>query len=284
METSFDRVILGFGTKTGIEVPAARRHELGADNRPPVVVTVAGYSFRSTVGVMSGRTLISLAKAHREASGHSADDAESVTLVLDAGSHDVEVPPQLQTALDDAELAGRFFGLAHSTRKEFARQVAKANTDNTRDRRVAKILDLCLSAATLRRPDAETPPHVVPLGLGCAKGRSDAKWSRIVSNVDAGGTVRIRTCSWSPLKPCDVCGDSTPPRVQALPRSGRTRVALQARPVRSSVARGVGRSTGRVEASAHRSQPLAGDTGTSSRSGDLRHAAGPTAAATAMNR
>ena len=141
METSFDTVILGFGNNTGIEVPAASLHELGAGRRPPVVVTVAGYSYKSTVGVMSGRTLISLAKAHREASGLKAGDAVSVTLVLDSGERDVVVPPQLQTALDQAKLAGRFSGLAYSKRKEFARQVAEAKTDSTRERRVAKILD-----------------------------------------------------------------------------------------------------------------------------------------------
>ncbi len=40
------------------------------------------------------------------------------------------------------ELAGRCAGLAYSTRKEYARQVAEAKTDSTRERRIAKILDV----------------------------------------------------------------------------------------------------------------------------------------------
>src|SRR4051794_34035779 len=105
MQTSFDTVILGFGNNTGIEVPAVNLTELGAGKRPPVVVNVEGYSYQSTVGVMSGRTLISLPKAHREAAGLKAGDAVTVTLVLDGGHRDVEVPPQLHAALDRAGLA-----------------------------------------------------------------------------------------------------------------------------------------------------------------------------------
>jgi Bacteriocin-protection, YdeI or OmpD-Associated/Domain of unknown function (DUF1905) len=140
MRTSFQTTILGFGNNTGIEVPQANLDELGAGKRPPVVVTVADYTYRSTVGVMSGRTLLSLAKAHREAAGLRAGDTVNVTLVLDDGHRDVEVPPQLQAALDDAGLTERFAGLSYSKRKEHARQVADAKTETTRERRVEKVL------------------------------------------------------------------------------------------------------------------------------------------------
>jgi hypothetical protein len=105
-----------------------------------VVVTVAGYSYKSTVGVMGGRTLISLPKAHRDASGLTAGAAVAVTLVLDDEPRLVEVPPQLQVALEAAGLTARFAGLAYSKRKEFARQVAEAKSDDTRERRIGKVL------------------------------------------------------------------------------------------------------------------------------------------------
>jgi hypothetical protein len=140
MHTTFDTVILAFGNNTGIEVPAKNLAELGGSKRAPVVVTVAGYSYKSTVGVMGGRTLISLPKAHRDAAGLKAGAAVTVTLELDEGHRTVEVPPQLQVALETSGLSGRFAELAYSKRKEFARQVAEAKTDGTRDRRIGKVL------------------------------------------------------------------------------------------------------------------------------------------------
>jgi hypothetical protein len=141
MQTTFDTVILGFGNNTGIEVPAASLAALGSGKRPPVVVTVSGYSYRSTVGVMSGRTLISLPKVHREAAGLTAGDAVSVTLHLDNGHRTVEVPPELAEALARTGLTARFADLAYSRRKEFARQVAEAKADATRERRIDKVLE-----------------------------------------------------------------------------------------------------------------------------------------------
>lgn len=138
--TTFETVILGFGNNAGIEVPAANLAELGSRKRPPVLVTVGGYEYRSTVGVMSGRALISLPKAHRDASGLRAGDTVTVRLALEEGPRPVDVPTELQTALDRAGLRERFAELAYSRRKEFARQVRDAKADDTRQRRIEKVL------------------------------------------------------------------------------------------------------------------------------------------------
>lgn len=140
METTFETVILSFGNNTGIEVPPANLAALGTGKRPPVIVTVNGYSYSSTAGVMGGRTLISLPKAHREAAGLKGGDAVTVTLILDDGLRQVDVPPQLQAALEASGLADRFAELTYSKRKEYARQVNDAKTDATRDRRIEKVL------------------------------------------------------------------------------------------------------------------------------------------------
>ena len=140
METTFDTVIRGFGNNAGIEVPADRLAELGSGKRPPVVVTIGEYSYRSTVAVMGGQSLISLSKAHRDASGLKAGDAVTVTLTLEEGPRPVAVPPELQEALDGAGLAQGFEGLAYSRRKELARLVTEAKTEATRTRRIEKIL------------------------------------------------------------------------------------------------------------------------------------------------
>ena len=140
MQTTFDTEILGFGNNTGIEVPDESLAALGAGKRPPVVVSLGDYSYRSTAGVMGGRTLISLPKVHRDAAGLKAGDRVTVTLVLEEGPRPVDVPAQLQAALDRAGLAQRFGELAYSKRKEFARQVIDAKIDETCNRRIDKVI------------------------------------------------------------------------------------------------------------------------------------------------
>ena len=62
------------GNNTGIEVPPEVIEALGAGKQPPVVVTVNGYEYRSTVAVMGGRYLISFSSDKRAATGIGGGD------------------------------------------------------------------------------------------------------------------------------------------------------------------------------------------------------------------
>ena len=141
MKATFKTVIRAFGNNAGIEVPDDVIAKLGSTKKPPVVVTIGKYTFKSTVGVMGGLSLISFSKAHRDASGLAAGDAVTVTLELDDGPREVDVPADLLKAVKKAGLTKTFDALAYSKRKEFARQVADAKTDATRERRIAKVID-----------------------------------------------------------------------------------------------------------------------------------------------
>ncbi len=50
----FTTTIVGDGNKAGIEVPDEIVDGLGAGKRPPVVVTINGQSYRSSIAVMGG--------------------------------------------------------------------------------------------------------------------------------------------------------------------------------------------------------------------------------------
>ena len=52
MTQRFETTMSQFGNNTGIEVPPAVLEALGGGKRPAVVVSVNGYEYRSTVGVM----------------------------------------------------------------------------------------------------------------------------------------------------------------------------------------------------------------------------------------
>jgi hypothetical protein len=140
MTVSYNTVIRAFGNNAGIEVPAEVLIRLGAGKRPKVRVRAGDYGFATTVGAMGGLALISLSKAHREASGLRAGQEIQVDLELDTAPPEVAVPPELAAALDEAGLVEVFGKLAPSHRKEYARQVSDAKSDQTRDRRLTKIL------------------------------------------------------------------------------------------------------------------------------------------------
>jgi hypothetical protein len=133
---------LGGKTATGFGVPADVVERLGAGKRPPVKVTINGYTYRNTVAVMGGRYMIGVAAEHRTAAGVSAGDELDVTLELDAGPRTVEVPADLAKALKAAGATEAFERLAFTHRKEHVRAVEDAKKPETRERRIAKAVEM----------------------------------------------------------------------------------------------------------------------------------------------
>ena len=128
------------GNNTGIDVPPENPAELGSGKKPAVTVSIASYSYASTVAVMGGKYLIPLSKAHREASGLKGGDTVEVTLELETAPRTTPIPEDLAEALNTAGATERFEALAFSKRKEFVRQIEEAKTPETRARRIEKIL------------------------------------------------------------------------------------------------------------------------------------------------
>jgi uncharacterized protein YdeI (YjbR/CyaY-like superfamily) len=91
---------------------------------------------------MDGRYMISFSKAHRDASGIKGGDPIEVTLELDDAPRTVDVPADLMAALSaKAGAVAAFEKLAFSKRKEFVRQVVEAKAQETRERRIAGIVE-----------------------------------------------------------------------------------------------------------------------------------------------
>jgi hypothetical protein len=124
---------------TGIPVPDAVIEGLAAGRRPAVVVTFdGGYTYRSTVGVMGGQSLIPLSAEHRTASGLAAGDTVEVTLEVDAMPRELPVPDDLASALETAGVRAAFDALSHSRRRALVDPVEQAKAPETRARRIAK--------------------------------------------------------------------------------------------------------------------------------------------------
>jgi hypothetical protein len=141
------KVELGGKTATGLEVPERVVEALGTHKRPPVKVTINGFTYRSTVSPYGGRFFLPLSAENRSGAKVAAGDDVTVTLELDREPREVSVPADFQAALDvDLKVAQKFAALSYSHRKEHVRAIEEAKTSETRQRRIAKALDI------LRKP------------------------------------------------------------------------------------------------------------------------------------
>ncbi len=139
----FDTTLSSFGNNAGIVVPDDVVEALGAGHRPPVVVTVNGHEFRSTVAVMKGQHLISFSSALRKATGLEGGDPIHVTLAVAETPREVVVPDDLAAALaTEPECAAFFAGLANSLQRYHVDQVTGTKNPETRARRIEKALAL----------------------------------------------------------------------------------------------------------------------------------------------
>ena len=135
-------VLQGDKTATGIEIPAEIVDALGAGKRPAVTITINGFTYRSSVAVMSGTYMVGVSAENRAGTGVKGGDEVDVDIALDTAPREVVVPPDLAAALD-AEPAARstFDRLSYSNKSWHTYQLAAAKTDETRQRRIAKSIE-----------------------------------------------------------------------------------------------------------------------------------------------
>lgn len=138
------------GTATGIEVPADVVESLGKGKRPPVTVTINGFTYRNTIAVYGGTYMVGISAENRAGAGVVGGDEIDVDIELDTAPREVTVPPDLAAALD-AEPAARatFDGLSYSNKSWHVLQVTGAKTDETRQRRITKSVET-LKAGRIR--------------------------------------------------------------------------------------------------------------------------------------
>jgi Bacteriocin-protection, YdeI or OmpD-Associated/Domain of unknown function (DUF1905) len=128
------------GERPVVELPFDVKQRFGRA-RAPVRGTVDGTDFRTTVAVYGNRYYIGFNKELRERAGIAIGDRVQVALELDPQPRTVEVPPALAAALEsDSKARAVFEALSYTHRNEYARWIAEAKRDETRDRRVDKAL------------------------------------------------------------------------------------------------------------------------------------------------
>ena len=92
---------------------------------------------------MGGEFLVGLNGEVREGAGVQAGDEAEVSIELDRVPREVEMPEALEAALAaDPQAAASFERMAFTHRKEYARWIAEAKRDETRQRRVAQAVEM----------------------------------------------------------------------------------------------------------------------------------------------
>jgi hypothetical protein len=136
-------------TATGITVPPEVLDLLGAGRRPPVRVTINGYTYPSTVGRMNGVAKIPVSGAFRAAANIKAGDVCEVEVEADHTSRTVAVPDDLAAALvRDSESRAFFDGLSYSRMLAYVSWIEQAKKPETRHARVTQTAALLAN----RRP------------------------------------------------------------------------------------------------------------------------------------
>jgi hypothetical protein len=142
MVTFITTLVSGGGNTSGIDVPEDIWHELTSAGRAPVLATLGDYSYRSTVGWYRGAFKLPVSAAIRSATGLAVGDTVEVSLELDTEVRVIEAPADLAAALDaEAEAKAAWEALAPSGKKAHVTAVEGAKTDETRRRRVAKVIE-----------------------------------------------------------------------------------------------------------------------------------------------
>ena len=129
-------------TATGIQIPDEIVEALGRGKRPPVTVTINGYSYRNTVAVMGGVFMVGVSAEHRAGAGIKGGDEIDVDIELDTAPREITVPADFAAALDAEPDARRTFdGLSYSNKSWHTLQIEGAKTDETRQRRISKSIE-----------------------------------------------------------------------------------------------------------------------------------------------
>ena len=124
-------------------VPRPIAAALGGLKQMRVDGTLNGVPYQSSTMAYGGRGLfIGVHKATREATGIEMGDLVEVVVQRDERPRVIEMPAELEAALAaEPGLRARFEGIAFTHRKEMAVSIAEGKRPETRQRRLAAVLD-----------------------------------------------------------------------------------------------------------------------------------------------
>jgi len=120
----------------------------GTKARVPVRGTINGFPFRSSLMPMGGCHGMVVNKTLREGAKCHAGDVVEIVLERDVAERTVEAPAELARELKKSKAAReRWETLAFTHKKEMARSITEVKQEETRKRRLAKVISVLKTGA-----------------------------------------------------------------------------------------------------------------------------------------
>jgi Bacteriocin-protection, YdeI or OmpD-Associated/Domain of unknown function (DUF1905) len=137
------RAVLRKGDGGGhtVEVPLDVREVFG-EARPPVRGTVNGTPFSTRVAVYGGKYYLGFNREIRDAAEIGDGDELAIELERDDAPRELEVPAAFGEALAAGGVREEFDALSYTHRREYVRWLEEAKRDETRERRLAKAVEM----------------------------------------------------------------------------------------------------------------------------------------------
>lgn len=143
--TEFDAPLVRLPGKiawTVFYVPASFAEAMGTKGRITVRLVVDGAEFHGTLLPSSNGHYHVYNQAMREHGGKAIGDTVHVILEADAQPRELEIPPDVTTALaGSAGAAKQFAALPYYIRREEINKITGAKTPPTREKRIAALLE-----------------------------------------------------------------------------------------------------------------------------------------------
>lgn len=141
MPITYETRVIGEGNHASLRIPDEVLKQLGTNRRAPLKITINGHTYRSTSTGVAGECRVVFPQSDREQAGAAAGDLVAVTLELEVGHREVDIPSALRSALVNVGLLEAFESLTYSKRKGFSKQISDAKTEKTRVKRIQKVID-----------------------------------------------------------------------------------------------------------------------------------------------
>jgi hypothetical protein len=143
-KTRFRARLLPSGRGAGghlVEVTDEVVAALGGGGRIPVQASFNGVPYRGSIVRMGGVMMLGVTKAVMAEAGAGSGDVLDVVVENDEAPREVEVPPELTTALKRNRAARAVWdGLSFSHRREYVSYIVEAKKEETRARRVERTI------------------------------------------------------------------------------------------------------------------------------------------------
>lgn len=125
----------------GIVVPPDVIEALGGGNHPKVVVTLNGFTYRSSAAKMGDQFLIPASKARRAEGKLEVDVPYEIDIELDTAPRTVDVPDELTAHFEtDATAKSAWDAMSYSNQLRMVTPILNAKKPETRQRNVDKVI------------------------------------------------------------------------------------------------------------------------------------------------